>query len=257
MARHLDLAPASGNASCLVDQERRALDAHVLAAVHRLLDPHAVGVSDRLVVVGGETHSEVVLFAELLVAFDAVGRYADHLDAGLAKIGCEPGEILGFHRAAGGVVLGIEIEHDRLAFEAQELDLAPLSVGSSKSGALSPSCSMARSLSNACASTWHVAATSERASHPRRPSESPTRSDVARVVKITTSTALSPAAKAVLWTAPKLRCRRRRRCGRHIVATHHGERRNGHHDGSNGRADQQVSVVVHQALLSFQLMRLR
>jgi hypothetical protein len=42
----------------------------------------------------------VVFLAKLLVARDAVGRHADHLDAGLAEIRCQMGEVLGLCRAA-------------------------------------------------------------------------------------------------------------------------------------------------------------
>ena len=120
VARHLDLAPASRDASMPVDQEGRALDAHVFAPVHRLLDPHAIGRRHGLVGIGGEADGEVVFLAKLLVACDAVGRHADHLDAGLAKVRCQPGEVLGLRRAARRVVLGIEVEDDRFAFEARE-----------------------------------------------------------------------------------------------------------------------------------------
>jgi hypothetical protein len=64
--------------------------------------------------------------ANLRWAFDAVGRHADDLDAGLAEVGSEAGEILGFRCAARGVVLGIEIQHNRIALELGQLELAAI-----------------------------------------------------------------------------------------------------------------------------------
>src|SRR5687767_12658640 len=42
MARHLHLAPDAADHALAVDQEGGALDAHIFAAIHALLDPHAV-----------------------------------------------------------------------------------------------------------------------------------------------------------------------------------------------------------------------
>ena len=47
MARNLHLAPDPGDAAVPADQEGRALDPHVLPAVHRLLDPDAVALGRR------------------------------------------------------------------------------------------------------------------------------------------------------------------------------------------------------------------
>src|SRR5262245_22598463 len=56
-----------------------------------------------------------MLAAKLLVAFDAIGRHTNDLDAGLAEFGRQTREILGLDGAAGGVVLGIEVDDHRLA----------------------------------------------------------------------------------------------------------------------------------------------
>src|SRR5688500_4104801 len=44
---HLDLAPRLHDPALLVDEEGRALHAHIFAAVHALLDPGPEGVGDR------------------------------------------------------------------------------------------------------------------------------------------------------------------------------------------------------------------
>ena len=55
-----------------------------------------------------------------------------------SKFGRLSRKAAGLGGAARGVVLRIEIEHDRLALELRQRDLAAPSVGSAKSGALSP-----------------------------------------------------------------------------------------------------------------------
>src|SRR5690606_4786526 len=49
MPGDLDLAPDLGDPSLFVDQKRRALDPHILAPVHALLDPDAVGFGDLVI----------------------------------------------------------------------------------------------------------------------------------------------------------------------------------------------------------------
>ena len=53
VARNLDLTPLGAQHALLVDQEGRAVDPHVLFAVHRLLDPRAVGLDRLTLFVGG------------------------------------------------------------------------------------------------------------------------------------------------------------------------------------------------------------
>src|SRR5438309_11240372 len=68
-----DAVPRLGDPALLVDEERRALDAHVLAAVHRLLAPHAVGVGHGVVLVGQQREPEAVLLVELALARRRIG----------------------------------------------------------------------------------------------------------------------------------------------------------------------------------------
>ncbi len=55
------------------DHERRALVAHVRAAVHRLLDPHAVGLGDRVVLVAEQREAEANLSSNLAIFLGASG----------------------------------------------------------------------------------------------------------------------------------------------------------------------------------------
>src|SRR3990172_7698621 len=68
MARHLHLAPEPTNNTLAVDQEGRALDAHVRLAVHALLRPDAIGFADLAVLVGSKGEGKLVLRLEFVMA---------------------------------------------------------------------------------------------------------------------------------------------------------------------------------------------
>ena len=124
MARDLDLMPGLGDRALLVDQEGGALDAHVLAAVQALLHPGAVLLADLAVAIGYQREVEVVLLLELVVARHAVLADAYHLRLEFLESRCIVTEGAGLGGTARGVVLGIEIENDRLAAQLAELELA-------------------------------------------------------------------------------------------------------------------------------------
>ena len=124
MAFDLHLAPDPGDLAGFVDQEGRALDAHVGASVHALFDPDAVGSAGRLVLVGGQGHLQLMLGLELVVLGGAVGGHADDRRVGAIELGFVGGEVDGFAGAAGRVVLGVEIQHHFLAFQILQPDVA-------------------------------------------------------------------------------------------------------------------------------------
>src|SRR5262245_47880092 len=95
VTRHLDFAPDAAHHALGVDQEGRALDPHVFAAVHALLDPGAVGLADRAVLVGGEAELELVLRLELVVARRRVAADPDHLGLCAAEIRLRVAEAAG------------------------------------------------------------------------------------------------------------------------------------------------------------------
>ena len=76
----LDLVPGVGDRAVGIDQERRALDAHVLPAVVLLERPGAVGRRDRVILVRQQGERQVELLAEAAVAVGAVR--ADPPDVG-------------------------------------------------------------------------------------------------------------------------------------------------------------------------------
>src|SRR5581483_3517909 len=85
-----------------------------LLAVHLLHLDHVELLAERLVGVGDERKREVHLGPEVLVRLHAVARDAGDHRTGLAELGIEIAELLAFGRAAGRVVLGVEVEHHRV-----------------------------------------------------------------------------------------------------------------------------------------------
>jgi hypothetical protein len=69
-----------------------------------------------------EREGKVVLLLELHVLRLAVGRDAEHDGTCALELGVRVADPLGLHRAAGSVVLGIEVEDDRLAAKIGEAD---------------------------------------------------------------------------------------------------------------------------------------
>src|SRR5271155_1038205 len=98
MAGHFDLVPDLAHHAVLVDQKGGALDPHVFAAIHALLDPHAIGFGHLAVGVGAQDERQLVLFFELVVRGDRVARHADHHRA----------VAVGGHREIGGLVAWLD-----------------------------------------------------------------------------------------------------------------------------------------------------
>src|SRR5579862_3295442 len=74
VAGDFHLVPDVLDLAFLVDEESGALDAHVFAAIHALLDPDAVFLGDLAFLVRGESEGQLVFLLELVVALDAVTR---------------------------------------------------------------------------------------------------------------------------------------------------------------------------------------
>ena len=58
MLSRLDLAQHLGDLALGVDHERRSLVAEVFAAIHRLLDPHAIRLGDGVILIGEQREVE-------------------------------------------------------------------------------------------------------------------------------------------------------------------------------------------------------
>src|SRR4051812_16399027 len=115
MAGDLHLAPDAADHALAVDQVGGALDAHVLPAVHALLDPDTVILGALAALVGAELKVEVVLPLELVMAGDRIARDAEHHRIDLLELRLLVAKATGLRSAAAGVVLRIEIEHHVLA----------------------------------------------------------------------------------------------------------------------------------------------
>ena len=67
MARYSYFSPRATNDTFSIEQKGAALDAHVFASIHALLDPDAVFLADIRAGVGGENKGELVLLLEFVV----------------------------------------------------------------------------------------------------------------------------------------------------------------------------------------------
>ena len=94
-----------------------------LLAGEALLLPDVVGLRDRVIRVGEQREREVVLGLELRVRGLLVGADAQHDGAGALERGPPVADVAGLPCAAGRVVLGIEVEDDRLAAQRRQADL--------------------------------------------------------------------------------------------------------------------------------------
>ncbi len=102
------------------DQERGALHAEVLAAIHTFLFPDAVGFGGGMVGVGNQGERQVVLGFEFRLRRGIVGRGADHDRAVFVEGFGVLTELDGFRRSAGGIGLGEEIQNDAAAAQGRE-----------------------------------------------------------------------------------------------------------------------------------------
>ena len=115
MPLDLDLAPDPGDLAIVLDEERGALDTHILAPIHALFLPDTIGLENGLVLVGGQDHPEIVLGDKLVVSLYGIGRDADDHGAGGRKLVRERGEIECLGGAAAGIVFRVEIKYHFLA----------------------------------------------------------------------------------------------------------------------------------------------
>ena len=97
----LTLYQASCDLALLVDEERRADDAHVGLAVDLLLAPHAVRLGHGVLGVGQQREAEPVLVVELLLLGGQVG--ADAEDGGVADVAGDVAQAAGLGACSPGV----------------------------------------------------------------------------------------------------------------------------------------------------------
>jgi hypothetical protein len=117
VALRLDASENSGDTTVLVDEKGRPENAHIPSSEHRLLAPDAVRVGDGVIGVSDKRERQLVLLLEVLVLAYRIRAHAE--DRRIESL--EPREgVAEFARLDGsalGGVLGIEVEHDRMAAE--------------------------------------------------------------------------------------------------------------------------------------------
>ncbi len=70
MIFRLDLRQGCFDFALGIDDESRALGAHVGLAIHAFLHPHPVGLDDRVLIIADDRERQLVLLDELFVALD-------------------------------------------------------------------------------------------------------------------------------------------------------------------------------------------
>jgi hypothetical protein len=115
MAVGLDAAPLSSESSVAVDEEGAAFDTLDLFAVHILQLDDIEQAASSFIGIAEQFERQAQPGFEALVRLDAVARYAPDAAAGLEKLGMQIAELLRLGRAAGCAVLGVEVDHQRLA----------------------------------------------------------------------------------------------------------------------------------------------
>src|ERR1019366_7772378 len=117
MSIDLHAPPRLGQLAIGRDEEGRPDDAFDLLAVHHLLPPSAVGTVRLQFGIAEEAKSDSDLLLESAVALHRVLRDAHHLATELLQARGGLREALRLTRAAGRVVLRVEIEDEPLARE--------------------------------------------------------------------------------------------------------------------------------------------
>ena len=134
MARHFHPAPFARHPSLLVDDEGGALDAADLSPVEELVLDDAEGAARLLVRVGQKLEWKLLLGLESFVRLHRVARDAVDVDAGAAELLVQVAKIATLRRAAGRVVLRVEVEDQALAALIREPERAAAGAGKTEVG---------------------------------------------------------------------------------------------------------------------------
>src|SRR3990172_1435254 len=112
MTGNLQAAPLAADDAVPVEHEGAALDAAHLLAVHVLDLDDPEQSANLLVLVREQLERETHFLLEVLVRLEAVAGDADDVAAGTLEIGVQVPEIRPLGGAAGGIVLGVEIDDE-------------------------------------------------------------------------------------------------------------------------------------------------
>ena len=131
---HFHPAPFAQQPALLIDDEGAALDAADLSPVQELVLHHAERLAGGLVAVGQELERKLLLGLEVLVRFQRVARDAVDVHPGAAELAVQLAKVAALRGAAGGVVLGVEVEDQALAALISEPERAAAGAGKTEVG---------------------------------------------------------------------------------------------------------------------------
>src|SRR5580765_102368 len=120
VAGNLHAAPFAPYHAIAVEDESAALDATHLLTIHVLHLDDAELIAHLLAFVGEQLERESHLGLEILVRPEAVARDAVHRGSGFYEPGMQVAKLRPLHRAAGRVVLRIEVENHPPGFDRRE-----------------------------------------------------------------------------------------------------------------------------------------
>ena len=115
VAFDFDLVPRITDFALGINNKRGPFNAHEFLAIHAFFLPHTVIFAGGAILVRGENEVQVMFGFEFIMAIRTVFGNANDLCGNGAKIWFCITEFAGFCRAARCHVLGIEIDHHRLA----------------------------------------------------------------------------------------------------------------------------------------------
>ena len=118
MALYPYLSPLFVQCSIFIDQERAALDSHVLFTVELFEFDDFEQFTERLIRVRDQLKWELLLGFESFMGFHAVPGYAENHGVGGRKSSDLIAKVLSFSSAAWGAVPWVEVDYDLLAFQA-------------------------------------------------------------------------------------------------------------------------------------------
>lgn len=100
----------------LIEDEGRTLGAHVPTPIHTLLDPCPEELVELYIRVGDESEGELMLLDEAFVTPSAISADPDDLIACLTELCVSVTQATGLSGTARGIVLGVKVEDDSLAW---------------------------------------------------------------------------------------------------------------------------------------------
>ena len=112
----------------LIEDEGRALGTHVPTPIHTLLDPCPEELVELDICIGDESEGELMLLDEAFVTPSAISADPDDLIACLTELSVSITQATGLSGTARGIVLGIKVEDNSLAWVVATTYLYPILV---------------------------------------------------------------------------------------------------------------------------------